>query len=79
MRIIFFDIDCFRPDHLGCYGYERPTSPTIDSIAKEGMIFDRYYCANSPCLPSRSAWASGRFGFNNGVVSNYMAGSKYHR
>lgn len=29
MRIIFFDIDCLRPDHLGCYGYRRPTSPQI--------------------------------------------------
>ena len=77
MRIILFDIDCLRPDHLGCYGYERPTSPTIDSIAGQGVRFNHFYCSDSPCLPSRTAWASGRFGFNNGVVSNVGAGAQF--
>lgn len=70
MRIIYFDIDSLRPDHLGCYGYDRPTSPTIDRIAAEGMRFDHYYCADSPCLPSRSGWMTGRYGINNGVVTH---------
>ena len=77
MRIIFFDIDCLRPDHLGCYGYNRPTSPTIDSIAREGVRFTNYYCADSPCLPSRMGLISGRFGYNNGVVSNHGEGAKF--
>lgn len=78
MRIIFFDIDCLRPDHLGCYGYNRPTSPAIDSIAEGGVRFENYHCASSPCLPSRTAWASGRFGINNGVISNVGAGVDFH-
>jgi choline-sulfatase len=78
MRIIFFDIDCLRPDHLGCYGYPRPTSPAIDGIAREGVRFNRYYCADSPCLPSRTALFSGRFGIRNGVVSNHGAGAQFH-
>ena len=78
MRIIYFDIDCLRPDHLGCYGYDRPTSPTIDSIAKQGMRFDNYYCASSPCLPSRTCLISGRFGIRNGVISNHGAGANFH-
>ncbi len=77
MRIILFDIDCLRPDHLGCYGYDRPTSPTIDAIAREGVRFEHFYCSDSPCLPSRTAWSSGRFGFNNGVVSNVGAGARF--
>ncbi len=77
MRIIFFDIDCLRPDHLGCYGYNRPTSPTINEIAKEGTRFDHYYCSSSPCLPSRTAWSSGRFGIRNGVISNVGAGVRF--
>jgi len=78
MRIIYFDIDCLRPDHLGCYGYNRPTSPAIDSIASQGARFEHYYCASSPCLPSRTAWSSGRFGIRNGVISNHGAGAKFH-
>ena len=78
MRIIYFDIDCLRPDHLGCYGYARPTSPVIDSIAKEGTVFQRAYCASSPCLPSRTSLVSGRFGIRNGVCSNVRSGARFH-
>ena len=78
MRTIFFDIDCLRPDHLGCYGYNRPTSPNIDTVAKQGVRFDRYYCSDSPCLPSRMNWSSGRFGIRNGVVSNTGVGAQFH-
>ena len=78
MRIIYFDIDCLRPDHLGCYGYNRPTSPAIDSIAEQGIRFDHYYCASSPCLPSRTAMMSGRCGIHNGVVSNHGVGASFN-
>lgn len=70
MRIVYFDIDCLRPDHLGCHGYSRPTSPNIDQIAAQGTRLNHYYCSSSPCLPSRTAWLSGRFGIRNGVISN---------
>lgn len=33
MRIISIDVDSLRPDHLGCYGYHRNTSPTIDALS----------------------------------------------
>jgi arylsulfatase A-like enzyme len=78
MRIIYFDIDCLRPDHLGCYGYDRPTSSNIDKIASNGVRFDHYYCSSSPCMPSRTAWSSGRFGIRNGVCSNLGAGADFH-
>lgn len=70
MRLIYFDIDTLRPDHLGCYGYSRATSPNIDEIASGGIRFDRVYASDSPCLPSRSALVTGRFGVNNGVVNH---------
>lgn len=78
MRIIYFDIDCLRPDHLGCYGYQRPTSPCIDSIAAEGTRFNHCYGSSSPCLPSRAAWSSGRFGIRNGVISNVGPGAQFY-
>ena len=80
MRVLYIDLDCCRADHLGCNGYTRPTSPNVDRIANEGVTFTRCYCSNSPCLPSRAALFSGRFGFNNGVVAHHGAGEdfRYH-
>jgi arylsulfatase A-like enzyme len=70
MRILYIDIDCQRPDHLGCYGYHRATSPNIDAIASESAIFDAVYVSDAPCLPSRSALFSGRFGIHTGVIGH---------
>jgi arylsulfatase A-like enzyme len=70
MRILYIDIDSQRPDHLGCYGYHRNTSPAIDQIAKEGIVFDHCYTPDAPCLPSRTAFYSGRFGIHTGVVGH---------
>jgi len=70
MRILYLDLDTLRPDHLGCYGYHRDTSPNIDSLAREGVRFDETYCSDAPCLPSRSALMSGRFGIHTGVVGH---------
>ncbi|MEE1565979.1 MAG: sulfatase-like hydrolase/transferase, partial [Acidimicrobiales bacterium] len=70
LRILWIDIDSLRPDHLGCYGYPRPTSPCIDELAAEGVRFDGLYTSDSPCLPSRSALQTGLFGIHNGAVSH---------
>ncbi|NQT19953.1 MAG: sulfatase-like hydrolase/transferase, partial [Planctomycetes bacterium] len=70
MRILYLDLDTLRPDHLGCYGYRRNTSPNIDIIAGEGIRFDNYYCSDAPCLPSRTALMTGAFGIHSGVVGH---------
>ncbi len=70
MRILHIDIDSLRPDHLGCYGYARATSPHIDGIARDGIRFDNVYASDVPCLPSRAAFFTGRFGIHTGVVNH---------
>jgi choline-sulfatase len=70
MRILYLDIDCLRPDHLGCYGYHRATSPRIDRVAAQGVRFDNMYISDAPCLPSRTALWSGRFGIHTGVINH---------
>lgn len=70
MRILYIDCDSLRPDHLGCYGYHRDTSPNIDRIAADGRRFTNYYAADAPCLPSRTTLFSGRYGIHTGVVNH---------
>ena len=70
MRILFIDIDTLRPDHMGCYGYSRNTTPNMDRVCAEGIRFDEYYCSDAPCLPSRASLVSGMFGIRNGAVGH---------
>lgn len=70
MRLLYIDIDTLRADHLGCYGYHRATSPNIDRIAAEALVFENVYASDVPCLPSRTALLTGRFGIHNGVVNH---------
>ena len=70
MRILYIDIDSLRADHLSCYGYHRKTSPNIDALAAESVRFNNLYCPDAPCLPSRTAFYSGRFGIQTGVVGH---------
>lgn len=79
MKILFIDIDCLRPDHLGCYGYKRATSPAIDRVAEAGVRFENVYVSDSPCLPSRTALWSGRHGFRTGVVDQGGGGAEPFR
>lgn len=70
MRIIYIDIDTLRADHVGFHGYARATTPHLDRLAQQSVVFERCYASDVPCLPSRSALFSGRFGTHNGVVGH---------
>jgi arylsulfatase A-like enzyme len=72
MKVLYLDIDSLRPDHLGCYGYHRATSPNIDALASErgAVRFTNCYASDVPCLPSRTAMFCGRFGIHNGVINH---------
>jgi len=43
MKVILLVIDTLRADHLGCYDYHRETSPNIDRLAREGILFENAY------------------------------------
>jgi arylsulfatase A-like enzyme len=46
-NVLLIVVDTMRADHLGAYGYPRPTSPTLDALATRGMRFARAYSTSS--------------------------------
>ncbi|MDG1491466.1 MAG: sulfatase, partial [Planctomycetota bacterium] len=53
-NIVLISIDTLRPDHLGCYGYARPTSPNIDAIAAQGALFEQHISSAPWTLPAHA-------------------------
>jgi len=51
-NILLISLDTLRRDHLHCYGYDRPTSPCVDKLASEGIVFEWCYCQAPSTLPS---------------------------
>jgi arylsulfatase A-like enzyme len=58
-NILFIAVDDLRPE-LGCYGVEEIKSPNIDALAKSGLLFNRAYCQQAVCSPSRTSLMTGR-------------------
>jgi arylsulfatase A-like enzyme len=57
--IVLISIDTLRADHLGCYGYARPTSPALDRLASESVLFERAYSqANTTAASHMSLFTS---------------------
>ena len=59
-----------RADHLGCYGYSRPTSPNIDALAKRSLLFEDFVCEVPLTAPSFSSMMTSRYPRVNGNVRN---------
>ena len=68
-NIILITIDALRPDHLGCYGYERNTSPNIDRLAKEGVIFTQAIAQSCWSYPSIFSILTSTYPSTHGVLS----------
>ncbi len=54
-NVLLISIDTLRPDHLSAYGYERETSPSIDRLASEGVLFESHISSSSWTLPAHTA------------------------
>lgn len=68
MRVLLIVADALRADHLGCYGYERPTSPHLDDLAASGSRFTSFFAPNIPTEPAHTTIFSGEHGASHGVM-----------
>ncbi|MGQ0552651.1 MAG: sulfatase [Planctomycetota bacterium] len=59
-NVVIWLVDTLRPDHLGCYGYARPTSPNIDALAASGVLFTDAHAHSNWTQPSVASILSGR-------------------
>jgi arylsulfatase A-like enzyme len=57
--VLVIIIDALRADHLSSYGYDRPTSPSLDRFAAEGALFEQAYSTSSYTLPSHVSILTG--------------------
>ncbi len=69
-NFLIISIDTLRADHLGCYGYGRPTSPTIDDLARKGMRFKHAYTAQSSTWPALTTLMTSLQPSTHGVTWN---------
>lgn len=69
-NLLFISIDTVRADHLGCHGYDRPTSPRIDELAAESHRFAAAYTVMPTTLPSHASMFTSLYPAQFGVLRN---------
>ncbi|HEX9641605.1 MAG TPA: sulfatase [Candidatus Krumholzibacteria bacterium] len=66
-NLLLIAIDTLRADHLGCYGHDRATSPSIDILATDGLRFETAIATAPWTLPSFAGIFTGRHGIRHGA------------
>lgn len=69
-NIVLFTADTLRREHLGLYGYPRPTSPRLDALARESVVFDRAFAPMATTFPSHLTMMTGLYPHQHGHTSN---------
>jgi len=66
-NLILISVDTLRADHLGCYGYGRDTSPSIDALAAQGVLFESCLSTTGWTIPAHVSMLSGLYPRTHGV------------
>ncbi len=72
-NILFIFTDDHAAHAISAYGSAIATTPNIDRIAREGVLFRNCFATNAICAPSRAVILSGRHSHLNGVMTNAEA------
>lgn len=78
-NVIIISIDALRADHLGIYGYFRNTSPFIDSIARQGVIFEKAFAPRGLTWPSLTSMLTSLYPISTDVWNNGLVLDKKHQ
>jgi Tfp pilus assembly protein PilF len=68
--VLLVSIDTLRADHLPLYGYPRGSTPTIDALGREGIVFDNVYSHCPLTLPAHASMLTGLIPPHHGVHDN---------
>lgn len=71
LNVLFIAIDDLRPE-LGCYGSDVAWTPNMDALAEQGLLFNRAYCQQAICGPSRASILTGARPDTIGITHNYV-------
>lgn len=77
-NVLLISIDTLRADHLGCYEYHRKTSPNIDNLAKEGVLFKNTFSQCSWTIPSHGSIFTSKLPHRHGGTIDTTPGGKWH-
>jgi arylsulfatase A-like enzyme len=64
-NVFLIVLDTVRADHLSSYGYKRPTTPNIDRLAAQGVVFEYAFANSSWTLPAHASLLTGRLPFEH--------------
>ncbi len=71
-NILLIVVDTLRPDHLGCYGYHRPTSPCLDDLAEQGAVLESLWSPSNFTAPAFTSLFTGLYPHQHGVFDFTM-------
>jgi arylsulfatase A-like enzyme/MFS family permease len=67
LNILLITLDTTRVDHISCYGYGRPTTPNLDNLSQEGILYKNAYATASWTLPSHASIFTGKYPAKHGA------------
>jgi len=71
-QVVFITLDTARADYLGCYGNSAVSTPNIDALAADSVVFDNCYSAANSTMPSHTSIFSSLYPKDHGVVENML-------